>query len=325
MTRPILVVGAVGRAPDSDWDALLDGRTILARSEAIAARTLPADRSIAHAYDDLFEREYLTGIASIVAEDIAHRSKTDDIAYVVPGFGWIGDATVARLSAITSVTFTAPIVGESLPAHAQVIDALTLAQAQEQAPFDAGSQPLNATVPAVVLNWHGKRVIDLASTRLRSIYGESSLPSVDHAGMLRMPARDALDTPPSFSALEYITARLRQPDGCPWDREQTHESLLEDFASEVEEYAEAVRSGDWSHAAEELGDILLNVVMQAQIGAETNHFSIEDVLTHINAKLVRRHPHVFAGVEANSPDEVLAVWNSVKQQEKASKATPPKS
>ncbi len=109
-------------------------------------------------------------------------------------------------------------------------------------------------------------------------------------------------------------ARLRRDDGCPWDREQTHESLLQDFASEVEEYAEAVRSADWSDAAEELGDVLVNVLMQAQIGTEAGHFSIEDVLTSINAKLVRRHPHVFAGVEAHSPEDVLAVWNSVKSR-----------
>jgi tetrapyrrole methylase family protein/MazG family protein len=139
--------------------------------------------------------------------------------------------------------------------------------------------------------------------------------------MLRVSARDPLDASASFSALEYITARLRQPDGCPWDREQTHESLLDDFASEVDEYAEAVRAGDWPHAAEELGDVLLNVMMQAQVGAEAGHFTIEDVLASINAKLVRRHPHVFAGVKAASPEDVLAVWNSVKQQEKTAKAT----
>jgi NTP pyrophosphatase (non-canonical NTP hydrolase) len=300
---------------------LLDGRMILARSGAIAARVLPAGRSIAHAFNDLFEQQQLAGIESRIAEDIARRAETDDIAYVVPGLGWIGDATVSELTELASLTFADSSLGLSLPAHTQVTDALTLAQAQQRTPFDAGSHPLDATVPTVVLNWHGQRIIDLASIRLRTIYGETSLPNSGHSGVLRMPARDQLDAPPSFAALEYITARLRQPDGCPWDREQTHESLLEDFASEVEEYAEAVRSGDWQHAAEELGDVLLNVMMQSQIGVEAGHFSIEDVLTSINAKLVRRHPHVFGAVEATSPEEVLAVWNSVKQQEKSSKVT----
>jgi NTP pyrophosphatase (non-canonical NTP hydrolase) len=295
MARPIVIVGLAGCGLDTDWDGLLDGRMILARSGAIAARVLPAGRSIAHAFDDLFEHQQLAGIESRIAEDIARRAETDDIAYVVPGLGWIGDATVSELTELASLTFADSSLGLSLPAHTQVTDALTLAQAQQQTPF--------------------------ASIRLRTIYGETSLPNSGHSGVLRMPARDQLDAPPSFAALEYITARLRQPDGCPWDREQTHESLLEDFASEVEEYAEAVRSGDWQHAAEELGDVLLNVMMQSQIGVEAGHFSIEDVLTSINAKLVRRHPHVFGAVEATSPEEVLAVWNSVKQQEKSSKVT----
>jgi NTP pyrophosphatase (non-canonical NTP hydrolase) len=234
----------------------------------------------------------------------------------VPGTGWIGDATVATIDKLTSVKIAVPGVVGALPAHIQVTDALSIAQAQEHAPFDAGSLPLDATVPGVVFNWHGQRVVDLATTRLMTVYGDPRLPDPNRFGTVHVPARDALASPPSFAALASITARLRRPDGCPWDREQTHESLLADFASEVEEYAEAVRSGNWLHAAEELGDVLLNILMQTQIGTEEDHFKLEDVLTSINAKLVRRHPHVFAGVEATSPEDVLAVWNSVKQAER---------
>ncbi|HYI15613.1 MAG TPA: MazG nucleotide pyrophosphohydrolase domain-containing protein [Thermomicrobiales bacterium] len=320
MARPVLVVGLMGRALGDDWDTLLDGRVVLARCAEIASQCLPDRGSVALAYDEFFEREQLSGVESTIAQDIARRAETDDVAYLVPGPGWVGDASVSELNALTAVEFADVRGSDSLPAHAQIVDALTLAQAQERTPFDSGSRPLDATVATVILNWHGQRVIDLASARLSTTHGQRIVPNPDQFGMLHIPACDPLDSPPSFAALEYITARLRQPDGCPWDREQNHESLLDDFASEVEEYSEAIRAGDWSHAAEELGDVLLNVLMQAQIGTEGGHFRIEDVLSSINAKLVRRHPHVFAGIEANSPEDVLAVWNSVKQQEKNARA-----
>lgn len=313
----ILVVGLHGRGADTEWARLLKGRTVFARSRAIAERVAQVPCSIEHAYDDLFEQQ-LAGVQDTIADDLARRSGQRDIAYLVPGPAWVGDATVAALRERTSVEISATVHELAFPAHVQVTDALLLAQAQERAPFDAGSTPLDANVPSVICNWHGNRVIEQASRRLRTIYGGSALPKEDQTGTITVDAREPLDGPASFSALMYITARLRRPDGCPWDREQTHESMLDDFASEVAEYAEAVRAGDWQHAAEELGDVLLNVMMQAQIGLEAGHFTIEDVLAGINAKLVRRHPHVFAGVEASTPDDVLAVWNAVKQQERAS-------
>ncbi|MDQ3548595.1 MAG: hypothetical protein M3439_07215 [Chloroflexota bacterium] len=321
MPRPVLVVGLSGRNPDAGWNALLDGRTIVARTRWIAQESTPPRWTVAHSYDELFEQEQLAGIENIIADDIVRRSDSTDIAYLVPGPGWIGDATVSALSELTSIEIVSPGQIGAHPAHAQVSDALLLAQAQERAPFDSGSQPLDATVPSVIYNWHATRVTELARARLGAVYGVTHLPVPDQFGTLVVPARDVLDGPPSFAALKSITARLRQPDGCPWDRKQTHDSLLDDFASEVAEYAEAVRAGVWPHAAEELGDVLLNILMQTQIGTEADHFRIEDVLTSINAKLVRRHPHVFAGVEANSPEEVHAVWSRVKQQEKASRTT----
>lgn len=321
MPRPVLVVGLSGRNPDTGWNTILDGRSIVARTRSIAEQTTPPGWAIAHAYDELFDQEQLAGIEKIIGEDIVRCSGSTDIAYLVPGPGWIADATVFALSEMIRIEIAPPGQIGSHPPHAQVTDALVFAQAQERAPFDSGSQPLDATVPSVIYNWHGTRVTELASARLDAVYGTKSIPPADRFGSLVLPARDALDAPPSFAALEYITARLRQPDGCPWDRKQTHASMLDDFASEVAEYAEAVRDEDWPHAAEELGDVLLNILMQAQIGAEADHFRVEDVLTSINAKLVRRHPHVFAGVEANSPEEVLAVWNRVKQQEKKSKSS----
>lgn len=123
--------------------------------------------------------------------------------------------------------------------------------------------------------------------------------------------------PPGFSGLVEILALLRAPEGCPWDREQTHESLLKHLLEESVEVVEAVRSGDTAHLAEELGDVLLQVVFHAQIGAEAGTFTIDDVVRSISEKMVRRHPHVFGTAVAETPDAVHAQWEVIKAQEKA--------
>src|ERR1043166_5477128 len=101
-----------------------------------------------------------------------------------------------------------------------------------------------------------------------------------------------------FAKLCDIVAKLRAPDGCPWDREQTNESLLPALIEEAYEVAEAARAHDDAHFREELGDLLLLVVMHAQIACETDRFNIKEVNREISNKLVRRHPHVFGASEA---------------------------
>jgi len=116
-------------------------------------------------------------------------------------------------------------------------------------------------------------------------------------------------------------ARLRGTNGCPWDKEQTHESLLKYLREETEETVHAVRSGDPENLAEELGDVLLQILFHSQIAAESGRFSIDDVLAILRDKLVRRHPHVFGKgkKEKISADEVVRRWKEIKAREKASK------
>lgn len=116
-----------------------------------------------------------------------------------------------------------------------------------------------------------------------------------------------------------VMDRLRSPGGCPWDAQQTHESLLPYLAEESGEYTEAVRSGDRAHMAEELGDVLLQVAFHARVAEEDadQPFGIDDVAAGLVEKLVRRHPHVFADVEASTPEEVAANWERIKAEEKA--------
>src|SRR6266571_3180958 len=116
-----------------------------------------------------------------------------------------------------------------------------------------------------------------------------------------------------------IVARLRGPGGCPWDREQTHESLLPALIEEAYEVAGAVRAKDDANFREELGDLLLLIVMQAEIAREAGTFRIDNVLGDVTNKLIRRHPHVFGKSDARDSGAVLKQWESIKRTEKTSK------
>ncbi len=127
-------------------------------------------------------------------------------------------------------------------------------------------------------------------------------------------------TPPqAFERLAEIIARLRAPGGCPWDREQTHATLRTHLLEEACETMDAIDSGDDEHLCEELGDLLMQPVLHAQIAAEEGRFDIVDVIEGISDKLVRRHPHVFGEVQVADSGEVLVNWDAIKQQEKAKK------
>jgi XTP/dITP diphosphohydrolase len=123
--------------------------------------------------------------------------------------------------------------------------------------------------------------------------------------------------------LVAVMDRLRSPGGCPWDAEQTPESLVKYLIEETHEAAEAIESGDRDHIREELGDVLLQVVFQARVAQEhaTEPFDVDDVAGAIIEKLVRRHPHVFADGDASTPAEVEQAWEQIKAGERAAKAT----
>src|SRR5947207_8748561 len=120
----------------------------------------------------------------------------------------------------------------------------------------------------------------------------------------------------NFGKLCEIVAKLRGPGGCPWDREQTHESLLPATIEEAYEVAEAARAKNDAHFREELGDLLLLVVMHAEIANEAGRFKIDNVLEEISEKLIRRHPHVFGESDARDSGAVLKQWEAIKREEK---------
>jgi len=119
-----------------------------------------------------------------------------------------------------------------------------------------------------------------------------------------------------FETLRYVIATLRGPNGCPWDRKQTHESLKKYLLEEAYELLDAIDEQDDDHIVEELGDVLLQVMLHAQIGEDEGMFSINDVIYNITEKMIRRHPHVFADVNVENADEVVQNWESIKAKEK---------
>lgn len=120
----------------------------------------------------------------------------------------------------------------------------------------------------------------------------------------------------SIQELKETVARLRGPGGCPWDIEQTHQSICDCLVEEVAELLETIDRGDMEHMREELGDLLLHVVMHAQMAEEAEHFDLEAVAAEVNEKLIRRHPHVFGDSSLSDSSSVVQQWDEIKAQEK---------
>lgn len=131
-----------------------------------------------------------------------------------------------------------------------------------------------------------------------------------------MPFEEPKDHP-AFDEFVATIAALRDPDGgCPWDLEQTHASIASNMIEEAYEAVDAIEHDDVPHMREELGDVLLQVVLQSQIAKDAGEFDIDDVCADINAKIVRRHPHVFGDAEGGSANDVITLWDKIKLQEK---------
>lgn len=295
---------------------------IVARTSRVLGAPNLQDRefTLDHSYDELFDGQLDNALDRII-DDLVVRSKQGDFLYLLPSAGTPGDLTVEALASQVDVTL---IPSPVFPADVglgriAIVDALEIALAENQGAFGRGLCPIDPTTPLVVTNWYGDSVVGLATRWLARIYNTDvdRVRDWESEGRLFVPPVDPLDGTSSIAALEHVVARLRRPDGCPWDREQTKESLLPQFVEELGELADAIKANDVPNQREELGDVLFHVMAQCQLAAEAGEFTFDDVLREISAKLVRRHPHVFGDVEVASYDEVLATWNRVKAEERA--------
>jgi tetrapyrrole methylase family protein/MazG family protein len=226
----------------------------------------------------------------------------------------------------------------------QIVDAEHLVAATDLEPFAAGSLGIDPARPVLIGQLYNRQMAAAVKLALTRIYpdehpvvlvNDAGIPArettielplhvldrqeIDHLTSLWIEPIAPLDAERSIETLLRIVARLRAPDGCPWDRDQTHASMRNAIIEEAYETVDAIDANDPASLAEELGDLLLLVAMHAQIAEEQGTFQIEDVVQEINLKLIRRHPHVFAATVAETPDAVISTWEGVKASERAAK------
>lgn len=299
-----------------------------------------------HAFDHLYEaaEDFTQVYESIAGEVLRLGGRPQGVVYAVPGHPLVGEATVQRVLALAEeaglsvrivegMSFIEPVLTAlrvDALAGLQIADALEVAACHHP--------PLNPDVPALIGQLYSRTLAaDLKLTLLNQYPRDHEVILVHAAGtseqrLVHLPLceldhRDdiahlsTLYVPPlpgvtSFEGLQETVAHLRAPDGCPWDREQTHESLRGNLLEEAYEVAAAIDAGDVQALCEELGDLLLQVVLHTQIATEEEEFRMAAVIAGIDAKLKHRHPHVWGGQRVSGASEVLRRWESLKQQEK---------
>ncbi len=306
--------------------------------------------------DDLYESSpTFEEVYNRIVLRVLERARRERLVYAVPGHPLVGEATVRRLlvdapahgitcTVVPGLSFidaVLPLVGvDALASNLQIVDALELVACAEAAPFAGGRLPLSPLRPMLLGQVYDRYIASSVKLTLQRVYPADVTLKVVHAAgsenadvreiplyeldhydydattAIYLPPLDPLVAPVT-EALQRVVARLRAPEGCPWDREQTHSSLRRHFLEETYEAIEAIDAGDDEALQEELGDVLLQVLMHAQIAEERGAFVYEDVVGGVISKLVRRHPHVFGQARLDSAAAVLARWEDIKASERA--------
>ncbi len=309
-----------------------------------AAADLPAHLAF-HSFDHLYEAaEAFDAIYTEIVAAVLALAAERDIVYAVPGHPFMGEATVIELTArareagiplrtVAGLSYVEPClaaVGQDGMEGVQLFDALDLVtqnypQLSPDRPVLVGqvynrllAGELKLGLTAVYPDDHPVALIHAAGTAEERVehlplYAIDQGEAIAHLTSLFIYP---LPRKSDMAALAEVVATLRGPNGCPWDQEQTPLSLREGFLEEVYEVLEALEKEDSDHLREELGDVLLHVAMQAQMAAEEGVFSLSEVIAGIVEKLIRRHPHVWGGVDLADSQAVVASWEAIKAAEK---------
>ncbi|GCE10241.1 nucleoside triphosphate pyrophosphohydrolase [Tengunoibacter tsumagoiensis] len=294
-----------------------------------------------------------------IAQEVCTLATQQPVIYAVPGHPLIGETSVQNLlqmarerqlstQIISGLSFIEPVCSllelDPFEAGAQIFDATNLAALSGD---EAGGKII-PTVPLLVVQVYNRRLASAVKLALSEFYPDEwpvklvraaginqeesvlELPLYEldrntfanHLSTLYVPPLDELTALRLPETLRYITMRLRRdPDGCPWDRQQTHESLTRYVIEETYEVVEALEEQNMDKLAEELGDLLLQVYLHAEVARQDEEFTIGDVYEQINAKLIRRHPHVFGNIEVQNAGQVVQNWEEIKRQERANAGT----
>ena len=290
------------------------------------------------------------GVYEEIAATLLTAAKQTDVIYAVPGHPLVAEMTVqllieaeaqgrAKVKIEGGQSFLDPIFsalridpiegfqlldGTSMTIHdAQMQQHVLIAQVYDA--FSASEVKLK-----LLEKYDAEHIVTIVTAAGSSAEQLVNVPlyELDHVATLNNlttlyvpPVMDALQRAKEWRTFREVIATLRGPDGCPWDREQTHESLKKYMLEEVHEYLQAVDDQDDFAMTEELGDVLLQVFLNAQIGEDMGYFTLEDVLQEVTQKMIRRHPHVFGDSEANDVADVAAIWQEAKANEKEEQAS----
>jgi tetrapyrrole methylase family protein/MazG family protein len=336
------------------WDILssVDQVWVRTKHHPIVANLPPALKI--HSFDALYEsgNSYNQVYLSIVNKVLELGKSPEGVVYAVPGDPFVAEATcpeIAKLARtmglpikiVNGLSFLEPVFAamnfDPFP-HLILLDAIELSQEHFPAfPPD---------MPVLVAQVYSRLVAAEVKMTLNTIYPDEHPVRLVHAAgteglniedlqLFEIDRSEKIDlltvlfVPPlglntSFESFQEIVAHLRAPDGCPWDREQTHLSLRSNLLEEAYEVLDAIDSGDPLKMAEELGDLQLQIVLNAQIASEEGEFTMADVLRGINGKIIRRHPHVFGDLNLDDVQGVLRNWETLKAVERANSQEPEK-
>jgi tetrapyrrole methylase family protein/MazG family protein len=290
-----------------------------------------------------------------LAEEVCALATQQPIIYAVPGHPLVGDMSVQQVlnmaeqrglttRIVSGLSFIEPVCNllklDIVESGLQMIDATNLAALSH----DEIAGKLLPTQPLLIAHVYNRRLGSAVKLALGECYNDDwnvklvntggvegkeavhEMPLYDldrnllanHLSVLYVPPVSEMAALRLPETLRYITMRLRrEPDGCPWDRQQTHESLKRYLIEETYEVVEALDENDMEKLAEELGDLLLQVYLHAEVARQSDEFTLGDVYEQVNAKLIRRHPHIFGDVEANTASQVVQNWEAIKKQERA--------
>ncbi len=299
-----------------------------------------------HSFDYLYEgaEDFQQVYDAIACEVLRLGQHPEGVIYAVPGHPLVGEATVRLILSRAEEVGTAVRIVEGLSFVEPVLAALRIDALAGLQVYDAVElaaryhPPLNPDLPALVGQLYSRALATDVKLTLMNQYPDEHKVALVHAAgtpeqrVVRLPLyeldrRDdvahltTLYVPPlpgisSFEGLQDTVAHLRAPCGCPWDREQTHDSLCVGLLEEAYEVVEAIDAGDVQALQEELGDLLLQILLHAQIATEGGEFQMEQVIAGIDAKLKHRHPHVWGGRQVEGTGEVLRRWEELKREEK---------
>ena len=347
----------VGLGPGDPLLLTREAWQILAQAGEVWLRTrrhptvagLPAG-PVYHSFDHLYEQhETFAAVYAAIADEVIRLGRRPEgVVYAVPGHPLVGESAVRQIlerareeglstRVVAGVSFIEPLLTalhlDPFDAGLQIVDAAVLAG--QYHPI------VNVDLPLIVPQVYSRHLAaDMKLTLLNAYPPDHAVYLVVRAGMqdetvvqvalheldhqtlfddhttLYVPA---LPAPGSVAAYHNVIAHLRSPEGCPWDREQTHESLRPNLLEEAYEVLDAIDAHEPATLCEELGDLLMQVLFHAQIAAEGGDFTLPMVVAGSVSKLIRRHPHVFGDMEISTSEELLRMWEQVKAQERGDK------